>query len=189
MRGINKKFITDCIEKHPEVKEYNKLYGLTVNVVKHALSEDYSYTPEDKEYKTISDKNAKLNVQIEPCIIDNIDDFNEIIKKNFRTELSKVYGFFDESKLQDLKLRLYSNSIQFTFSYERKETKSEYASRMIKDLQLKALFNISLILKSEHNEAEIRAIREKDEKERRELQTQITELENRKKLLESKISS
>lgn len=187
MARIDKKFILSCIEKYPEVQEYNSLFGLDVAAIKKVLSDDYSYTPADPNPMVTEDKGLFIELPDAPKPFNSIADNIKFIENIVQRMMTREYGIVNFNEVSNINISAQEDTMVVSFDRTRTETKAELAVRMVQDCEHKSLFGISAIIKTEYDDLLMAKIRAEEEKDRRRIQAEIEVLEKRKKELEGQI--
>ena len=187
MARIDKKFITNCIEKYPEIKAHKDLFGFEVSDIRKVLADGYSYTPADPNPIVIIDKELFVDIYGHDTMFDSFHENFSQIENDLKKEITNEYGIIDFSEVSKLNISAQEDKIVCSFDRKRTETKVELAERMVQDAEDKSLFGISSSIKFEYDALLQAAIRAEEEKDRRRIQAEIAVLEKRKKELEGQM--
>lgn len=186
MAKIDKKFVQDLLDKHPEIQRHKSLFSFSTREVHKVIADDYKYEPADPEPVLIEEEDSFVEIKLSEKNFSSFEDAFKNIENRIKESIEKEYGVVSEH-ISDIQFETYNSALKCTFKHSRYETKVEVAQRMIKDAEAKSLFGISKYIQDMYNkrievqiyelekaeQARIAAEKENFEKRKQELVNQM----------------
>lgn len=150
MAKIDKKFVQELIDKHPEIQRHKSLFSFSTREVNKVLAEDYKYEPEDPEPVLVDENDSYIEIQLKGKKYDSFSDAFNGIEQRIKDSIEKEYGVLSDN-IGNIQFETSGSVLKCTFTHSRYETKVEVAQRMIKDAEAKSLYGISKFIQDKYN--------------------------------------
>lgn len=182
MAKIDKKFVQELLDKHPEIQRHKSLFSFSSREVNKVIAEGYKYVPEDPEPVLIDEKDSYIEIQLKGRKYKSFSDAFSGIEDRIKESIEKEYGVLSDN-ICDIQFETSGSHLKCTFTHSRYETKVEVAQRMIKDAEAKSLFGISKYIQDMYNKRIQVQIYELEKAEEVRLAAEREEFEKRKQVL------